>query len=65
MPGGFPRTGDDGTRAVPTARRNWKGSAMSSNIIRMVASDNFLLPKGTSLTWVVDETVRKFYMTAG
>lgn len=30
-----------------------------------VAGDSFLLPKGSSLTWVVYETVRKFYMTAG
>lgn len=29
-----------------------------------VAGDSFFLPKGSSLTWV-DETVRKFYMTAG
>jgi len=26
--------------------------------------DSFFLPKGSSLTWVVYETVRKFYMTA-
>lgn len=30
-----------------------------------VAGDSFFLPKGSSLTWVVYETVRKFYMTAG
>ncbi len=29
-----------------------------------VAGDSFFLPKGSSLTWVVYETVRKFYMTA-
>lgn len=29
-----------------------------------VAGDCFFLPKGSSLTWVVYETVRKFYMTA-
>lgn len=28
------------------------------------AGDSFFLPKGSSLTWVVYETVRKFYMTA-
>lgn len=26
--------------------------------------DSFFLPKGSSLTWVVYETIRKFYMTA-
>lgn len=30
-----------------------------------VGGDSFFLPKGSSLTWVVYETVRKFYMTAG
>lgn len=29
-----------------------------------VAGDSFFLPKGSSLTWIVYETVRKFYMTA-
>ncbi len=29
-----------------------------------VAGDSFFLPKGSNLTWVVYETVRKFYMTA-
>lgn len=29
-----------------------------------VAGDSFLLPKGSSLTWVVHEPIRKFYMTA-
>lgn len=29
-----------------------------------VAGDSFFLPKGSTLTWVVYETVRKFYMTA-
>ena len=29
-----------------------------------VAGDSFFLPKGSSLTWVAYETVRKFYMTA-
>jgi uncharacterized cupin superfamily protein len=29
-----------------------------------VAGDTFFLPKGSSLTWVVYETVRKFYLTA-
>jgi len=29
-----------------------------------VAGDSFFLPKGSNLTWVVHETVRKFYMTA-
>ena len=29
-----------------------------------VAGDSFFLPKGSSLTWVVYETVRKFYMIA-
>jgi uncharacterized cupin superfamily protein len=29
-----------------------------------VGGDSFFLPKGSSLTWVVYETVRKFYMTA-
>jgi uncharacterized cupin superfamily protein len=29
-----------------------------------VAGDSFFLPKGSSITWVVYETVRKFYMTA-
>jgi uncharacterized cupin superfamily protein len=29
-----------------------------------VAGDSFFLPKGSSLTWVIYETVRKFYMTA-
>ncbi len=29
-----------------------------------VAGDSFFLPQGSSLTWVVYETVRKFYMTA-
>lgn len=28
-----------------------------------VAGDSFFLPAGSSLTWVVYETVRKFYMT--
>ena len=28
------------------------------------AGDSFFLPKGSSLTWVVHEPVRKFYMTA-
>ena len=28
------------------------------------AGESFFLPKGSSLTWVVYETVRKFYMTA-
>jgi uncharacterized protein len=28
-----------------------------------VAGDSFFLPRGSSLTWVVFETVRKFYMT--
>jgi uncharacterized cupin superfamily protein len=28
------------------------------------AGDSFFLPKGSSLTWVVYETVQKFYMTA-
>ncbi|MFQ5968215.1 MAG: cupin domain-containing protein [Acidimicrobiia bacterium] len=28
------------------------------------AGDSFFLPKGSSLTWVVYEPVRKFYMTA-
>jgi len=26
--------------------------------------DSFFLPKGSTLTWVISETVRKFYMTA-
>lgn len=26
--------------------------------------DSFFLPKGSTLTWVITETVRKFYMTA-
>lgn len=30
-----------------------------------VAGDSFFLAKGSSLTWVVYETIRKFYMTAG
>lgn len=30
-----------------------------------VPGDSFFLPKGSSLTWIVYETVRKFYMTAG
>ena len=30
-----------------------------------VAGDSFFLPKGSSLTWVIYETVRKFYMTVG
>lgn len=29
-----------------------------------VAGDSFFLPNGSSLTWIVYETVRKFYMTA-
>ncbi len=29
-----------------------------------VAGDSFFLPKGSSLTRIVHETVRKFYMTA-
>ena len=29
-----------------------------------VAGDSFFLPKGSNLTWVIYETVRKFYMTA-
>ena len=29
-----------------------------------IAGDSFFLPKGSSLTWVIYETVRKFYMTA-
>lgn len=29
-----------------------------------VAGDSFFLPQGSNLTWVVYETVRKFYMTA-
>lgn len=29
-----------------------------------VSGDSFFLPKGSSLTWVIYETVRKFYMTA-
>ncbi len=29
-----------------------------------VAGDSVFLPKGASLTWVVYETIRKFYMTA-
>jgi len=29
-----------------------------------VAGDSFFLAKGSSLTWVVYETIRKFYMTA-
>ena len=29
-----------------------------------VAGDSFFLPKGSNLTWVVYETVRKFYMTS-
>ena len=29
-----------------------------------VAGDSFFLAKGSTLTWVVYETVRKFYMTA-
>ena len=28
------------------------------------AGDSFFLPNGSNLTWVVYETVRKFYMTA-
>ena len=28
------------------------------------AGDSFFLPKGSSLTWIIYETVRKFYMTA-
>ena len=28
------------------------------------AGDSFFLPKGSTLTWVVYETMRKFYMTA-
>ena len=27
--------------------------------------DSFFLPKGSTLTWVITETVRKFYATAG
>ena len=29
-----------------------------------VAGDSFFLPKGITLTWVVYETIHKFYMTA-
>jgi uncharacterized cupin superfamily protein len=29
-----------------------------------VAGDSVFLPKGSSLTWVVYDTIRKFYMTA-
>ncbi len=29
-----------------------------------VSGDSFFLAKGSSLTWVVYETIRKFYMTA-
>ena len=29
-----------------------------------VAGDSFFLPKGSSLTWVIYETVRKYYMAA-
>ena len=29
-----------------------------------VAGDSFFLPRGSSLTWVVYEPIRKFYMTA-
>ncbi len=29
-----------------------------------VAGESFFLPKGSTLTWVIYETVRKFYMTA-
>ena len=28
------------------------------------AGDSFFLPKGSTLTWVITETVRKFYVTA-
>jgi uncharacterized cupin superfamily protein len=28
------------------------------------AGDSFFLPKGSTLTWIVHETVRKYYMTA-
>ena len=29
-----------------------------------VGGDSFFLPKGSSLTWVVYETIRKFYLAA-